>query len=225
MTWNTQNETIPYLQKGDAPQLVILSGVHGDEHHFIPVLKQLVQERASQLPSFLFIPEVSPSAVKSQTRLNNRNNDLNRVFWDVQNDPEVEANKQLLAMASNALCLSFHEDTEFVDKFYMYDSAVMNPEEWQLVSAKLKKLKVKLLNGLDITEKSKDEFLGNKFIDGYMAAPTRSGIKKGPFIDSWAMYHSYISRMFTIEVPIDHPKIKEILSIMLDMAVALINKV
>ena len=58
-----------YFLKGVKPiSLQIDTGMHGDEKEVIPVVKDILDTHLPKLKSLLYIPEISPSAVKLETR-------------------------------------------------------------------------------------------------------------------------------------------------------------
>ncbi len=210
---------VKYHQKGHTPELVIHSGTHGDEFHVIEPLKRVVERLYDELPSFLFVPEVSPSAVLQKTRENSLGHDLNRVFWGANFDPEVVANKQILSAASHAVALTFHQDNEN-NAFYIYDSERMNEEMLTGLQHKIKSLNLPLYSGFDDFD---DETLNYEFVDGY-ASVNMVPKFNGPFVDDWAMYHSHVSRMLTVEMPFEKANIEEALEYCIRLGVSLIDQ-
>jgi hypothetical protein len=91
------------------------------------MVEQLIGELAHELPEFMYIPEISPSAVKAKSRKNSFGNDMNRDFGRL-NDPEASALKQILGQLSQVVGISFHQDFEF-PQFYVYDTHLMSPED------------------------------------------------------------------------------------------------
>ena len=210
---------VKYHVKGTNPQLVIHGGTHGDEYHVIAPLKRVIQRMYDELPDFLFVPAVSPTAVKSKTRENFLGHDMNRVFWGTNSDPEVVANKQILAYASHAVALTFHEDIEN-NAFYIYDSMQLKQAQLRRLRNAIKSLELPLYDGFDDFE---DEQLQYHFVQGYACVNT-APMYKGPFVDDWARYHSHISRMLTIEVPFRKPNIEEALEYCLRLGIQLVEE-
>lgn len=156
---------IKYFQKGDNPELLIHSGSHGDEWRVIQPLTNFILNNSNQLPDFIFVPEVSPSAIKKKTRRNKNNIDINRNFFDHSSDLEVVHNLQLIKKHNFNLCLSFHEDPEY-SEFYLYDSGQINDKYWQTFVSLLNKTGLETLNGIDDPE---DKDLGFTFVNGYFS--------------------------------------------------------
>jgi hypothetical protein len=215
---------IAYHQKGNFPKLIIHSGTHGDEYHVIAPLKRVVARLYNELPDFIYVPEVSPSAVALKTRINGRKNDLNRVFWQANDDPEIVANKQIIAPASGAIAITFHHDIGHNDAgentYYMYDSAKLSEQQLSWLQESLKAVKIPLLNGVDDPY---DEDLSTHFVDGYVSIQSQPTFE-GTFIDDWARYHSHVSRMLTVEVPYDHVALEKSLEITLRLAIELVSE-
>lgn len=204
MQYNTQY-TIPYFISGDNPKLLITTGTHGDEFHVIPKVEQVINELAQELPKFMYIPEISPSAVKAKSRKNGFGNDMNRNFGNLM-DPESIALKQILSKLTGTLGISFHQDFEF-PKFYVYDTHTMDVDDLEDLRSQVRTLGVPLYSGIDQIE---DPMLGNRVVDGYvggMGAPSEAGL----FIEDWAMNYGYISRFFTFEIPHEHPRAKDLI--------------
>lgn len=203
--------------KGYAPRLIIHSGTHGDEYHVIEPLRRVVTRLYDELPDFIYVPEVSPSAVSLKSRINAFGNDLNRIFWDSR-DPEAFANKQILAGASHAIALSFHEDIEN-NAFYIYDTEELSDEHVAYLRSTMKRNDIPLLTGFDDPH---DVALSHYFVEGYAQTATKPQFK-GPFVDDWARYHSHVSRMLTIEVPYTSKNIETAIEACLLVGVALIQ--
>lgn len=210
---------IQYHLKGVAPRLIIHSGTHGDESRVIAPLEKVVGAMYSDLPNFLYVPRVSPSAVVLGTRQNKFGNDLNRVFSLPTDDPEVVANKQILALATHSVAVSFHEDLEH-NQFYMYDSGTIEPGLLNWYQTALKKLQVPLYTGVDDPH---DVHLAKSFVDGYLGE-VYSARPIGTFVDDWILYHSHASRVLTIEMPGNHAKLEEIVELTLKLATELVDQ-
>lgn len=187
---------IKYHIKGSSPQLVIHSGTHGDEYHVIEPLREVVEKMYDSLPSFLYVPEVSPSAVRLRTRVNERGNDLNRIFGTQTDDPEVIANKQILQKVRNAVAMTFHEDTG-IEQFYLYDSTALQETQLRDFRQKILNTGIELYTGIDDPE---DDNLNCQIENGYFVT-SHIGKQEGPFVDDWAVFNGYVRRMMTIEIP------------------------
>lgn len=188
-----------YFIKGDNPTLLIHCGTHGDEFESIDIVKKCVEKYENKLPDFIFVPVVSPSAVKNKTRLNENGFDLNRIFFSDSKEPEVVENIKVLNGYKFDLFVSFHEDP-MSDEYYIYDSGYKT-EESEAIKAhnqKLKKLGVNLLNGIDDTE---DIDLGYEFKDGYKKfIETKEDLNNG-MITVWSMLEKDIQTCLTPETP------------------------
>lgn len=189
---------ITYWQKGSNPELLIHSGTHGDEWSVVEPLTEYVFANVSNLPDFIFVPEVSPSAVANKTRVNGNGLDLNRNFFDQSEEAEITANLELINSFVFKKIMSFHEDIEY-EEFYLYDSHQMVAELWQDFVTKLKVIGLDVLNGLDDPN---DPVLGTVFKDGYFTTADLdfSHSNSGTLSEYLAKNKSEI-RYFTIEVP------------------------
>ncbi len=185
---------IRYHVKGKSPKLVILSGTHGDEAGVTPYVTKVIEAMYADLPAFLYIPEVSPSAVLQQTRFNKYGRDINRSF-NVENDVEINSLKILLSKARKATAVTFHEDLQF-EEFYLYDTGVLPNEVLYPFYEKLKALSVPLYSGADDPE---DVWLGYTSKNGYIPAAKKDD--ELLFLEEWAINTGAFSRCLTIEMP------------------------
>lgn len=186
-----------YFVKGRSPGLLIHSGTHGDEWGVIEPVKLAVKKYQDQLPDFVFVPEVSPSAVRNRTRVNSGGVDLNRSFTDGTNESEALANMKVIATGKFDLMVSFHEDIEY-ETFYLYDLAGERWEEkegWINYKKGVRELGVELLTGIDDPN---DPVLGYLFKDGYGYFP-KPDVESGVF--GWGMKNGFISKSLEPEIP------------------------
>ena len=115
-----------YYLKGIKPvSFEIDTGMHGDEQGVIPSVKDVLDSHLPQLKSLLYIPEVSPSAVKLGTRTNAQGNDINRSFIEGTLDEEARLIMEIVRSYEPALCVSMHEDSE---RLYIYDAGELSLE-------------------------------------------------------------------------------------------------
>jgi len=204
---------INFYQCGNNPELLILSGIHGDEFHILPYVKAVVEELEVKLPDFVFVPEVSPSAVKLKTRLNGYGNDINRHFGALQ-DPEAVALRELLSKHTFRTRISFHEDLEFHQEFYIYDSASLPQSDLERIRAQVSALGVTLRNGPD------EEGLDFDVVDGYIEnAAQKYGTSL--FIEDWVPEGAKIPRSFTFEIPNIEDKISDLVRLCINFVVEL----
>lgn len=194
------NAKISYYIYGAKPKVLILSGIHGDEFEVIGCLKKSIRKHLGKLPDFIFIPEMSPSAVLQKTRFNKSNIDLNRGFLKGSADDEVKTAMKILRNYSFEICLSFHEDLQQRD-FYFYDSGNLSgTKELDILKQEIKSLGINLFNGIDDPD---DPVLGYEFKDGYsttQAQALRDKEENGTF-GSWAMRQQIIKRIIAPEIP------------------------
>jgi hypothetical protein len=208
--------TVPFYTKGSSPKLVIHSGTHGDEYSVIAPLKETVLALEESLPSFIYIPAVSPTAVAAKSRKNAYGNDINRGFGRLD-DSEVRANKEIAALAHGAVVISFHQDLER-DEFYMYDSGVMDESLLQSTRNELQLVNVPLFDGIDDPDDvALSYYIKNGYVDT-VGCPA----EEGQFIEDWAIYKGYYSRFLTIEIPRSSSKMYDIFQVCIKLALKLI---
>lgn len=111
-----------YYTHGNNPRLLVHSGTHGNERGVISSVERYLTSHAEAMPEFIFVPEVSPSAVAKRTRKNAAGRDVNRMFTDVSPDLEVRANQAIIHNHWFDLFLSFHEDPERTNEWYLFDT-------------------------------------------------------------------------------------------------------
>jgi len=157
---------ISYYQKGENPTLLIHTGTHGDEYSVIKFTKEYIFKHAHELPDFIYVPEVSPSAVNKKTRKNINEVDLNRDFFDSSIEEEIIDNLEIINQFKFDLCIDIHEDYEYPE-FYLYDSEIISDTEWKKFTIKMNNFAgLNTLNGIDDPF---DPVFGKKFINGYFS--------------------------------------------------------
>ncbi len=191
---------IPYFVKGVSPTLLIHSGTHGDEYGVIESVKKAVEKYERELPDFVYVPVVSPSAVTKKTRENEDGIDINRYFLENSVLAEVKANFSIVKNRKLDLLVSFHEDCCWNKTFYLYDvnCDLEKNESWQRFRLELKLDGLDLLTGVDDPD---DPTLNLSFVDGYhfFSAP-KNGYPGGAF-DAWAFRNKIINRFLNPEIP------------------------
>lgn len=193
-----------YYTSGDNPKLLVHTGTHGDEYEVIEIVHKALEKYEKDLPHFLFVPKVSPSAVALKTRTNIRGHNLNRDFFSDSGDEEVRANIQIIKDHKFDLFLSIHEDYEFPE-YYIYDWGYNpNPNEDVLRHNRfLKDNGVKLLNGVDDPS---DVSLQHEFKDGYnKTVHTKSNVDDG-FLSSWILNRHIAKDYLLPEIPMKSPR-------------------
>jgi len=195
-----------YYQKGSNPKLLLQSGTHGDEFDVIDLVTHYIQTNQHTLPDFMYVPQVSPSAVKRKTRYNKNKSDINRIFFDSSHDEEVQKNIELLKNHTFDLCVSFHEDPVETN-FYLYDCGYTHdkPLEINGFFKKLTDKGVSLLNGYDDVA---DPALGYLFKNGYKFF-TNSSEKDEGMISAWLLGRKISKWCMIPEIPGLLPKNKK----------------
>ncbi len=214
-----QQGDIEYYLKGGEPRLLLLSGMHGDEYEVSECLRQYVETHAEALPDFLFIPQISPSAIHQKTRLNILGHDANRSFFDPPVDPEVKDVMDIISPYHFDLCLDFHEDSDLKTATYMYDSGQLSEGELSRFRTYIKEIGLTTHTGID---DPLDANLGLHVQDGYISTPIHSFPASAGFSGEWLLDHTIAKRMFTLEIPmhapinIKHMLVTQIFSFVLD---------
>lgn len=193
-----QHGGIEYLQKGETPALLILSGMHGDESGVVQYVTTYVANHEDSLPDFLFIPKVSPSAVQLNTRINTFGHDVNRNFFDPPTDPEAKAVMEIIAELRFDRAIDFHEDPDLKDEFYMYFGTALTPEQQSVFRQTMQLTGIGLHTGID---DSVDSNLGLHVEAGYICTPANSFPKEAGFSGEWLLDHHVAKQVFTPEIP------------------------
>jgi hypothetical protein len=179
------------------PVIAFLSGTHGNEHEVIPILEETLTHFASKLPPFVYIPIVSPSAVKQKTRRNKNNNDMNRIYNDQSEDEEMQELTKILSPHSFTYVFDFHEDPEY-DSFYLYDTGNISQTIWSKFSDKMQSIGVRLFTGYDDPH---DPVLNQYISNGYIGAPDSNTSPSSGTAWDYMYEKGICERMLTIEVP------------------------
>lgn len=111
-----------YYMHGVNPRLLLHTGTHGNECGVISSIEGYYLTHEEDMSDYIFVPEVSPSARRLGTRNNAAGHDVNRMFTDAACDMEVRANQALMYNRAFDLFLSFHEDTDRTNEWYLYDT-------------------------------------------------------------------------------------------------------
>ncbi len=188
-----------YFLKGVKPvSLQVDTGMHGDEQGIIPSVRDVLNSNLPQLETLLYIPEVSPSAVKLGTRTNAQGNDINRSFIEGTADQEAQLAMDIIRSLEPAVCVSFHEDPE---RLYIYDAGGLSLEgsgHLAILRDEVQTLGVPLLSGVD---DGSDPALGMDFSKGYRHFPLETQTQDKGFFGSWALSQGLTKRTMTVEIP------------------------
>lgn len=186
-----------YFQTGKNPILLFLSGIHGDEFEVVNSVKNYLDKDKNKLPPFLFIPEMSPSAIAKKTRINQFGKDLNRQFFDDSKDKEALNNMEIMGKFRYQLCLSFHEDLH-LDKFYLYDTGKFSQNIWQKFKQSLSTINISMYNGIDDED---DPVLGFLIRDGYYYYGDEDLTKNNRTVSDWLISNNIAGRVIVAEIP------------------------
>lgn len=191
-------KNLDYFHTAAIPRIFIASGLHGDEWGVIASLEKAVLRHERELPPFLFVPRLCPSAVEARTRCNRDGVDINRNFFDFTTIPEVQAVQRLFDQFHFAIGFSFHEDL-CTDCFYMYDSGPgIKKSARRRFVAELRKVGVRLFDGIDDPD---DAVLGYRVRRGFVKTPPgRLEREQGTF-ERWAITTVIADCVLTPEIP------------------------
>lgn len=203
-------EGIELETKGDLPEVLIVSGTHGDEPRVVSSVEAAMKKHAEELPSYLFIPKLSPSAMSLGTRKNKYGNDLNRSLRPDAGDKEALVVMELLRRYHFKTCFNFHEDPESSD-FYVYDAfgeRLENSPRWEGLKNEIMGMGVDLLNGIDDPS---DPALGIEFRDGLHYFPNMPpGLENNDgMMGTWLGTENLVDKFLNLEVPGKIPQEKK----------------
>lgn len=181
-----------------SPRVLLFSGMHGDEYESGALLERYLIEHAEWLPDFLYIPQISPSAVAAKTRKNTYGNDINRQFLPTTQDPEARSVMDIVSPHQFTLCIDIHEDPDRTLGFYLYDTDQMSEEELKNYRDYVTATGARLYTGVDDVD---DEHLMLQVKKGYVSLGfERSGVTSG-FSSRWLFEAGICKRAFTVEIP------------------------
>lgn len=188
-----------YFTNGVSPRLLIHAGTHGDEYESINIVTSSIKKFESLLPSFIYVPHVSPSAVKQKTRHNGNGKDSNRIYVKEDSlEDEVIWNQQIMMIGEFDLAVSFHEDPIYKE-YYIYDEG-KDDEKSHLIFEHnnfLSQNGIKLLTGIDDIY---DPHLGTYFTNGYKKFTFKEGQYGGDVLN-WGMNKGRIKHALIPEIP------------------------
>lgn len=188
---------IDYFLHGEKPKVLISSGTHGDEPDLIFSVRRAVDKYVDQLPDFLYIPQVSPSAIALGTRKNSDGLDANRAFFPGTTCEETLTIEKILEHQTFDIHVDFHED-EWIPDFYIYDCRVGNTKQSDDIIGLLSDvsaLGVGLFEGIDDLDNPN---LGNIVKDGYCSPDVT---RYDPSFDGWTRKQAIAKRTIVPEVP------------------------
>lgn len=188
-----------YFTWGSSPKLLITSGLHGDETETSDLLLEYMQAHYQDLPSFVYIPYMSPTATQKKTRENGNGLNLNRAFTQEATDSEALDIIAIVQNYSFDLALDFHEDPDRKYRFYLYDESFGRlPFDHRKFKRDLKHVGLQLYNGI---EDPADPTLGYTVKKGYIHLGQNDHEEHEGFFSYWALNHGIMKRCFTFETP------------------------
>ncbi len=188
-----------YYTYGKIPRLLVHSGTHGDEYEIIDIVADALERYKADLPSFIFVPRVSPSAVELRTRENTNGYDLNRQFKTDSTELEVLENLKIVERGPFDLFVTFHEDP-LCTAYYMYDVGSDELDRTYVVenNATLQKHGIELYSGVD---DPLDENLNHEFVNGYKKFAHNAIVEEDGMISTWALNKKLAKDCWIPEVP------------------------
>ena len=186
-----------YHVRGAHPKLLILSGTHGDELEVTGCVTEYIDSHQPSLPDYVYIPKLSPSAVRLKTRRNMFGHDLNREFVHNPTDPEVITAIKILEPFAFSLCIAFHEDPDRRTSFYMYDSHSLSHEQLQVYRNLVTQTNASLFTGIDDPA---DKKLALHVEKGYIHTPILGHHDTG-FSMRWLIMDHKSDRVLNPEIP------------------------
>ncbi len=190
--------TIDYYTYGDQPRLLLTSGMHGDERESASIFEAWVHKHLEHLPPLVYVPVVSPSAVRLGTRINAHGHDINRQFTDTTQDAEALAFMRIVKGYAFDLGLDLHEDRDRKKSFYMYDTGKMEESELSAFRAHMRQNGIPLYTGIDDPD---DDTLDCMITDGYYSLEADDDDASDGFSNIWLTMHGIVRRKFTLENP------------------------
>lgn len=182
----------------DYPKLLILSGMHGDEYEVIDCVKEYLKKNKESLPNYLYVAEVSPSAVARRKRRNIFGHDVNRQFFDTPTDPEVKSLMEILTPHHFNFSLNFHEDPDLASTFYLYDSGKLSEDQLLQLRSQVIENGAGLHTGKD---DPLDANLGFHVEKGYISTPYEVLPQDAGFSWIWFAKRGITKRSIDIEIP------------------------
>lgn len=200
------------VRKGDDPEWLIFSGIHGDEWEVSRSIGKSIEYYSPRLPSFWWVVNAVPSAMNNGSRMNKNGLDANRLFFSSSCDAEVGALLWELRYIKPDLFVDFHEDTGALDSFYLYDSDGLSSDFWEIkrLMKELSCFGVHPFSGID---DPRDKILCNNIIGGYHSEFWKNNSDQS--LDGTAMdymqRHLKITRAITVEIPgRARPEVKDV---------------
>ncbi len=191
-------QELRYYRSGEQPLVLFLSGMHGDEAESGMLFEEYLLTHHQRFPPFVYIPEVSPSAVKAKTRKNAYGNDINRQFIPDTADPEAKRCMSLIRKFSFRLEIDIHEDPDRAMAFYLYDTSYMTDQELIAYRDSVHASGARLYTGIDDLD---DEHLMRYVTKGYITLTPESVWQEAGFSSVWMHNYGIIQRGFTLEIP------------------------
>lgn len=187
-----------YYIHGNHPRILLFSGMHGNEYESGKILTKYLTKHASTLPDFVYIPEVSPSAVAAGTRKNSYDHDINRQFTHHTDDPEALSIMTIVQPYIFNLCIDIHEDPDRTMSCYIYDTAHMTSAELEAYRSCIQTTKARLYTGVDDID---DEHLMLQVDKGYVSLGYDASSETAGFSSRWLYEKGIAKRTFTVEIP------------------------
>ncbi len=190
------NQPDPHLVK---PEIIVVSGIHGDETPVVIELYLLLLQIWHELPPTVFVPIVSTLAAQAGTRLNPSGEDLNRIMDQSPLSFEAYRAQRFMRLFGPArLLLSVHQDSDLAKHLYLYT------EGMEIPLLLLNRWRRELFTGGYLTlsnlDDPNDKVLGMLARDGYIHH--RDSHKTPQMFESWAVNSGLVDQAITAEIPL-----------------------
>lgn len=172
--------------------------MHGNENESGALLMAFLADNGTLFPDFVYIPEVSPSAVSAKTRINAYGHDINRQFTTNTQDPEALSVMHIVKSYRFSLCIDIHEDPDRTMSCYLYDTALMTTDELEAYRACIRTTDARLYTGIDDID---DEHLMLQVDKGYVSLGYEQSSETAGFSSRWLYESGIAKRTFTVEIP------------------------
>jgi len=194
---------LPYISNrevtpGFRPELMFVSGIHGDELDIVTALFLALSEKQNELPPFIYFPILSQLASRAGTRRSPDGEDLNRLFDRSPLPREASRAQALMRLFGPVRQLfSLHQDNDLSNHAYFY--AEGKPIDLRYLNAWRKKLFLNNYRGLSGLDDPNDPALALLAHEGYIYHP--NSIQTPQMFESWAVNSGLAEQAITYEVP------------------------
>lgn len=182
---------------GQRAELLVVSGIHGNEDSVIPHLFRVLHHARAVLPAHIYIPVMSQLAVNAGSRCRPDGIDLNRAFTMTDAPEEVQQAKDFAhTHGPFRTVLSVHEDDELPDSYAYIEGNPIRDRRLAAWRAAVAHYGHKLHTGYDDVT---DPALGMWVENGHVHS-SRPDLTPQMF-ESWMVVNGFAEQAITLEVP------------------------